>query len=267
LCWFGPCNGSGPWVQADLENGLFSGGNGNNPSNAGNKSAFVTALVKNNGTTTYAIKGGNADSGGLTTWYSGSLPTTSGYMPMHQEGAIILGVGGDNSNSSAGSFFEGVMTAGYPTDAADTNVQTNIVSVGYAAASGGSGATGTIVAGDNSAKCVDDNNGSGTPGTKVQMWDCDGNTAAQNWTVNSNGTLTIAGGCMDITGANSANGTLIELWTCNGGANQQWQAQSGELVNPATGKCLDDPASNTTNGTQLVLWTCNGGANQHWTLP
>jgi hypothetical protein len=140
------------------------------------------------------------------------------------------------------------------------------VSVGYAAASGGSGATGTIVAGDNSAKCVDDNNGSGTPGTKVQMWDCDGNTAAQNWTVNSNGTLTIAGGCMDITGAKSANGTLIELWTCNGGANQQWQAQSGELVNPA-GKCLDDPASNTTNGTQLVLWTCNGGANQHWTLP
>jgi protocatechuate 3,4-dioxygenase beta subunit len=90
------------------------------------------------------------------------------------------------------------MTAGYPT------------------------ATGTIVAGDNSAKCVDDNNGSGTPGTKVQMWDCDGNTAAQNWTVNSNGTLTIAGGCMDITGAKSANGTLIELWTCNGGANQHW---------------------------------------------
>jgi hypothetical protein len=104
----------------------------------------------------------------------------------------------DNSNSSAGSFFEGFMTAGYPT------------------------ATGTIVAGDNSAKCVDDNNGSGSPGTKVQMWDCDGNTAAQNWTVNSNGTLTIAGGCMDITGAKSANGTLIELWTCNGGANQHW---------------------------------------------
>ena len=266
LCWFSPCS-AGPRVAADLENGLFAGGDGSWTANTGRNSAFVTAVLKNNGTTTYAIKGGNADSGGLTTWYSGSLPTTSGYMPMHTEGAIILGVGGDNSNSAAGSFFEGVMTAGYPTDAADTSVQSNIVSVGYAAASGGSGATGTIVAGDNSAKCVDDNNGSGTPGTKVQMWDCDGNTAAQNWTVNSNGTLTIAGGCMDITGANSANGTLIELWTCNGGANQQWQAQSGELVNPATGKCLDDPASNTTNGTQLVLWTCNGGANQHWTLP
>ena len=38
LCWFTPCTGSGPWVQADLENGLFSGGNGNNPANDGNSS-------------------------------------------------------------------------------------------------------------------------------------------------------------------------------------------------------------------------------------
>jgi non-reducing end alpha-L-arabinofuranosidase len=265
LCWFAPCTGSGPWVQADLENGLFSGGNGNNPNNDGNSSAFVTALVKNNGTSTYAIKGGNADSGGLSTWYSGSLPTQGGYIPMHQEGAIILGVGGDNSNSSAGDFFEGVMTSGYPTDAADNAVQANIVSVGYAFPS--AGATGPITAGDDTAKCVDNNNGSATGGNKVQMWDCDGNTAAQNWTVNSNGTLTIDGGCMDITGANYSNGTLIEWWTCNGGANQQWEAVNGELVNPTSGKCLDDPAFNTTDGTQLILYTCNGGSNQQWHLP
>ena len=88
---------------------------------------------------------------------------------------------------------------------------------------------------------MDDNNGSGTNGTKVQIWDCDGNTSAQNWTVNSNGTLTIAGGCMDITGAKYTNGTLIELWTCNGGANQQWTASNGEIVNPHSGMCLDDP--------------------------
>src|SRR5207253_10718154 len=129
------------------------GGNGNNPNNAGNKSTFVTALVKNNGTSTYAIKGGNADSGGLTTWYSGSLPTQGGYIPMHQEGAIILGIGGDNSNSSAGDSLEGVMTAGVPTDTADNSVQANINSVGYAFPSGTR--TGPIVAGDNGAKCVD----------------------------------------------------------------------------------------------------------------
>jgi non-reducing end alpha-L-arabinofuranosidase len=264
-CWFSPCSGSGPWVQADLENGLFAGANGSDTSNHGNNSAFVTALVKNNGTTTYAIKGGNADSGGLTTWYSGALPDIGGYAPMSQEGAVVLGTGGDDSNSSAGSFFEGVMTSGYPTDAADNAVQANIVSVGYAAVS--SGATGTIVAGDDSADCVDNNNASATPGNKVQMWACDGNTGAQNWTLASNGTLQIDGGCMDITGASSANGTLIEWWTCNGGANQVWEAENGELVNPATGKCLDDPAFNTANGTQLDLWTCNGGSNQQWTVP
>ncbi len=264
-CWFAPCSGSGPWVQADLENGLFAGGNGSDTNNLGNSSAFVTALMKNNGTTTYAIKGGNAQSGGLTTWYSGPLPDLGGYAPMHQEGAIILGTGGDNSNSSAGSFFEGVMTSGYPTDAADNAVQANIVSVGYALP--GAGATGPIVAGDDSADCVDNNNASATPGNKVQMWTCDGNAAAQNWTVASNGTLQIDGGCMDITGANYSNGTLIEWWTCNGGANQVWQAQNGELVNPHSGKCLDDPAFNTTPGTQLILYTCNGGTNQKWSPP
>jgi len=265
LCWFTPCTGSGPWVQADLENGLFSGGNGNNTANDGNSSAFVTALVKNNGTTTYAIKGGNADSGGLTTWYSGALPTTSGYAPMHQEGAIILGIGGDNSNSSDGSFFEGVMTSGYPTDAADNSVQANIVSVGYAVPS--NPATGIVAAGDSNTACMDNNNASGTGGNKVQMWACDGNTGAQNWTVESNGTIQIDGGCLDITNANYSNGTLLEWWSCNGGANQQWEAENGQLVNPTSGKCLDDPAFNKTNGTQLILYTCNGGANQQWSLP
>src|SRR6185437_8002826 len=239
-CWFPTCTGSGPWVQADLENGLFAGGNGNNPNNLGNSGTFVTALVKNNGTTTYAIKGGNAQSGGLTTWWNGALPNIGGYAPMHAEGAIVLGTGGDDSNSSAGSFFEGVMTSGYPTDAADNAVQANIVSVGYALPA--LPVTGLVVAGDKSSVCMDNNNGSATTGNKVQMWICDGNTAAQNWTVASNGTIQIDGGCLDITGAKTANGTLIEWWTCNGGSNQQWQATGGELVNPASGKCLDDPA-------------------------
>ena len=187
-----PLQRTRPGLEADLENGLFFGGNGANSANTGNASTFVTALVKSNDTTTYAIKGGNAQSGSLTTWYSGALPDLGGYAPMDQEGAIILGTGGDDSNSSAGSFFEGVMTAGDPTDAADNAVQANIVSVGYALPST---VTGPIVAGDDASSCVDNNNGSGTPGNKVQMWTCDGNTAAQNWTVESNGTLQIDGGC------------------------------------------------------------------------
>src|ERR1700757_1784690 len=71
-CYFSPCSGSGPWVEADMENGLFSGGNGPNTANDGNNSDFVTAMLKNNGQTTYALKGGNAQSGGRRTWGGGA---------------------------------------------------------------------------------------------------------------------------------------------------------------------------------------------------
>jgi non-reducing end alpha-L-arabinofuranosidase len=78
----------------------------------------------------WAILGGNAQSGGASTFYSGVRP--AGYNPMHKEGAIILGIGGDNSKSSAGTFYEGVLTSGYPSAAAESAVQANIVSAGYA---------------------------------------------------------------------------------------------------------------------------------------
>jgi hypothetical protein len=48
---------------------------------------------------------------------------------MKKEGAIVLGIGGDNSNQGQGNFFEGVMTAHYASEAADNAVQANIVSV------------------------------------------------------------------------------------------------------------------------------------------
>jgi hypothetical protein len=131
-CEFPPCSGSGPWVAADMENGLFQGGDGSNTNNLGDASNFVTAMLKNDGQRTYALKGGDAQSGALSTWYAGPLPNLRGdYAPMKQEGAIGLGTGGDGSNADIGSFFEGVMTAGYPSDAADNAVQANIVAVGY----------------------------------------------------------------------------------------------------------------------------------------
>jgi hypothetical protein len=135
LCWFPTCSGAGPWIMADLENGLFQSNTGvsQNTANTGNRSPYVTAMLKNNGQNFFALKDGNARSGGLATRYSGALPTTfrSGYSPMHQEGSIVLGTGGDNSNGSIGSFFEGVMTAGVPSDATENAVQANIVAVGY----------------------------------------------------------------------------------------------------------------------------------------
>jgi hypothetical protein len=54
---------------------------------------------------------------------------------MRKQGAILLGIGGDNSDWAIGSFFEGVITVGNSTDAADDAVQANIVAAGYGSAS------------------------------------------------------------------------------------------------------------------------------------
>jgi hypothetical protein len=135
-CWFGGCSGSGPWVQADLEYGLYPGGSQTwNPNQKAFSNKYVTAMLKNNGTTNYAIKGGNAQSGALTTLYDGKLP--NGYSPMKKQGAIVLGSGGDcckpggGANDSSGTFYEGVIVSGYPTDATDNAIQANIVAAGY----------------------------------------------------------------------------------------------------------------------------------------
>jgi len=122
--------GSGPWIMADLENGLFSGVNaGYNSNDPTTDYRFTTAMLTG-GANEWALYGGNADSGSLATDYSGARP--SGYTTMKKQGAIILGIGGDNSDNAAGTFYEGVMTSGYPTAATEASVQANIVSVGYA---------------------------------------------------------------------------------------------------------------------------------------
>ncbi len=126
---WGTGNGTGPWVEADLENGLFAGGaTGKVMSNTSLTSAYVTAMVVGR-SGSFALKGGDAQSGTLTTMYDGARP--SGYNPMKKQGAIILGIGGDNSNGSQGNFFEGVMTSGNAPSAVDEAVHANIIAAGY----------------------------------------------------------------------------------------------------------------------------------------
>ena len=45
--------------------------------------------------------------------------------------AIILGIGGDNSNWSSGTFFEGAVTAGRPADDTDAAVLANVQAAKY----------------------------------------------------------------------------------------------------------------------------------------
>ena len=263
---WGTGSGNGPWIMADMENGLFSGA-GRRPE-LGRPDDQRPVHHRDD-------RGRVEPVGHPRRQRAVRLPVDGlqrraplGLQPDAQGGRDHPRHRRRQQQELSGHLLRGRHDLRLPVVRTEAAVQANIVAAGYTTSSGSSsGATGTIVAGDDSSDCVDNNNASGTPGNKVQMWTCDGNTGAQNWTVNSNGTLTIDGGCMDITGAKYINGTLIELWTCNGGANQQWAASNGEIVNPHSGMCLDDPGSNTTNGTQLILFTCNGGSNQKWTLP
>ena len=208
----------------------------------------------------------NNTSGTITTLASGTVAAlgtgTWHHLALSLNGHTISGaIDGTTVGTVTDSTFAGGMAGlgvnGYQTDQFD-NLSVTLL--------GSATPTGPIIAGDNTAKCADDNGNSSANGTKIQMWDCNGG-AAQNWTIQGDGTIRINGSCMDITGAGTANGTLIELWTCNGGANQQWLPVNGMLVNPVSGRCLDDPGFNTTNGTQLEIWDCNGGSNQQWAIP
>jgi non-reducing end alpha-L-arabinofuranosidase len=133
---WGSGDGPGPWIMADFEAGLFTGYNAKK--NAGSPTVdswrFVTAVVDGGGGNRWDLRGGNAQAGGLTTFYSGIRPGSSNnaaYFPMHKKGGILLGNGGDNGNGSAGTFYEGVMTTGYPTEATTDAVQANIVAARY----------------------------------------------------------------------------------------------------------------------------------------
>jgi hypothetical protein len=135
---------SGPSVHADLEDGIFQWNrHGCNPAAdiGGGPRPFLSAWLKNDGRK-FALKWGDAKSGGVNTIYFGYLP--GGYIPMRQEGAIVLGIGGDNSHESAGSFFEGAMTAGFPADSVEDAIQADIVAVGYGKPTG---LSGTLTAG------------------------------------------------------------------------------------------------------------------------
>jgi hypothetical protein len=127
-------NPPGPWVMTDQENNLVGCVNPGSTSKLCAElpsitSRFVTAVAKGQ-PHQWASLGGDAQTGTLATMFNGPRVDSS-YDPMRKQGAIVLGNGGDNSNGAQGTFYEGVMTAGYPSDATDQAVQANIVAARY----------------------------------------------------------------------------------------------------------------------------------------
>lgn len=128
-------NPPGPWIETDQENNLVGCVN----TDASKLCAhlpdihwrFVTAIAKGE-PHHWASLGGDAQRGALTVMFDGQRVNSS-YDPMRKQGAILLGNGGDNSNSSQGTFYEGAVTASgtFPSDATDQLVQANVVAAGY----------------------------------------------------------------------------------------------------------------------------------------
>ncbi|MFJ5550631.1 LamG-like jellyroll fold domain-containing protein [Streptomyces sp. NPDC093225] len=119
---------------------------------------------------------------------------------------------------------------------------------------------------DGQKLCLDVDHGLYANGTKVQIWWCN-QTAAQSWTMMSDGSIRAVGGCLDVNGGGTGIGTIVQLWSCNGSPAQKWVlGASGSLMNPNSGLCLDDPNGKQEPGTAPFLYTCNGGPNQSWTV-
>ncbi len=131
----------GPWVMADLENGLYAGWENGQDRNISTalplRYDFVTAMVvgdtadKNGGKGRFALYGGDATTGPVTTMYDGIRPEKPGYVPMQKQGSIILSIGGDNSDFDGGRFYEGVVANGAATKETIDALQQSIVAAGY----------------------------------------------------------------------------------------------------------------------------------------
>ena len=129
-------NPPGPWIMTDQENNLV----GCVHPDGSNKLCdslpiitwrFVTAVAKGE-PHHWTSMGGDAQRGAMRVMFDGPR-VNSTYDPMRKQGAILLGNGGDNSNASQGTFYEGAMTAAgtFPTDATDQLVQANVVAAKY----------------------------------------------------------------------------------------------------------------------------------------
>jgi non-reducing end alpha-L-arabinofuranosidase len=128
-------NATGPWAMTDQENNLVGCVNPD-----GSKLCtglpnitwrFLTAVAKGE-PHHWTSMGGDSQQGALKVMFDGPRVDAT-YDPMRKQGAILLGNGGDNSNGSQGTFYEGAMTAAgtFPADATDQLVQANVVAAHY----------------------------------------------------------------------------------------------------------------------------------------
>ena len=146
--------------------------------------------------------GGDAQRGEMQVIFDGQRVQNprSSYDPMRKQGAIILGNGGDNSNGSQGTFYEGAMTAAgtFPSKETNQKLQANIVAAKYdvtrlsmspASATETPPGLQTFSPGSSQDTTVTFKNITGAPVTDVKL----SLAAPRGWTAVANAPATIAG--------------------------------------------------------------------------
>ena len=284
-------NPPGPWIMTDQENNLVGCVN---PDGANKLCAnlpnitwrFVTAMAKGE-PHHWTSMGGDSQKGALSVMFDGPRVNAT-YDPMRKQGAILLGNGGDNSNGSDGTFYEGAMTAAgtFPTDATDQLVQANVVSAKYdvpavslAPASAAAAPPGvqTFTPRSSQDATVTFTNTTGAPAANVKL----SIAAPAGWTAAASGAATFAsvapGGSVSATfkvtsGPADFNGDLVAnaSFTANGKARTETAAEkarnaAGVKINEF-GISTGSPADPTNSFIELYNAGAAAADISNWTL-
>jgi hypothetical protein len=293
--YYGDSNGwyhgsaPGPWIMTDQENNLVGCANpdGSKLCNLPNINwRFVTAMAKGE-PHHWTSMGGDAQRGALSVMFNGPRINPS-YDPMRKQGAILLGNGGDNSNGSQGTFYEGAMTAAgtFPTDATDQLVQVNVAAAKYdvqqlslapASATATPPGLQTFSPGSSQDTVVTFTNTTGAPAAAVKL----SIAAPKGWTAVASGKAAFAniapgetaGATFKITSGPAAfNGDLVgsAAWTSDG---RQFNATTAEKVRNTSPVKINEFRISTfspANQTNSFIELYNAGASavdiSDWTL-
>jgi len=131
--WGSGTGTTGPWFGGDFEAGVWMGGSsstpGNNPSNPSMAGVAFALGILHTPVGKYSLRMADISAASdLTTAYDGAIPSGKTW---GNAGGIVLGVGGDNSSNSSGTFYEGAVTVGSPSNATDLLIMQNIQAVQY----------------------------------------------------------------------------------------------------------------------------------------
>ncbi len=295
--WWIHGNLPGPWIMTDQENNLVGCTDPEHNLCATLPDIpwrFVTAMAKGQ-PHRWESMGGDSQHGPLQVMADGHRVNAT-YDPMRKQGAILLGNGGDNSNSSQGTFYEGAVTAAgtFPSNETDQLVQANIVAAGYAPAhltiapaSAVAAPPGiqTFAPGSSQETTLTFTNTSTSPATGLTL-----SLAAPNrkWTISLPGTSTTAktfsepiapGATVSATfrvtsGPASFNGDLVASarWTDSATGTPQSESAAEKLRNASPIKINEFRLSSASpgNSTDSFIELYNAGPTpvdvSNWTL-